>query len=74
MRKDLLLTETEIFISGWQACRSRLINLIETYSSGWLPNGPSKATADAIIKQIKAIPTPRAENIPYTDPNAPTSR
>ena len=68
------MTETEIFISGWQACQSRIINLIETYSSGWLLNGPSKAAADAIIKQIKATPTPRAETIPDTDPNSPASR
>jgi hypothetical protein len=55
------MTEAEIFIEGWKRGVIRTIEEIETYSAPWLNNGPSKATAGAILKKIKSIPIPRAE-------------
>jgi hypothetical protein len=54
------MTETDIFIAGWRACAQRHLLVIHEMSSDWVPNGPPKATADAIIKRLSAIPTPVA--------------
>jgi hypothetical protein len=54
--------EYRTFLAGWRACRERLLRETESYSSDWLPNGPSKATADAIIKKMSAVPEPRSED------------
>jgi hypothetical protein len=53
---------TKIYIDGWESGMQRAIVSIKVYSAPWLLNGPSKATAEAIITMLTAIPTPRAEN------------
>ena len=57
MTKD----EYNIFIAGWQAHKNRILSLISEYSSSWLPNGPSKAVANAIVSKINAVPVPKNE-------------
>ena len=37
-------------------CRALVLRMIQTYSAGWLPNGSSKAVADAIQQQVLLIP------------------
>jgi hypothetical protein len=50
------------FTAGWRTNRDKIISEIESYSSDWLPNGPSKATAEAILKKIRAISEPKSED------------
>ena len=54
--------EYKCFLSGWRANRDKIISEIESYSSDWLLNGPSKATAEAILKKIRAISEPKSED------------
>lgn len=42
----------DTFQSGWNACKQFIVKLIEEESANWLPNGPSRGTADAIRKRI----------------------
>jgi hypothetical protein len=54
--------ELATFIAGWKAASKKYIDKIREYSADWLPNGPSLATANAIIKQLEAIPLPKSED------------
>ena len=54
--------EYKCFLSGWRANRDKILSEIESYSSDWLLNGPSKATAEAILKKIRAISEPKSED------------
>ena len=49
-------------LRGWELARAKILAEIETYSAPWLPNGPSKAVAEAIQKRIEAIPLPISED------------
>ena len=42
----------------WECSIKRVIAMIEEFSEGWSPNGPSKATATAICAKIKNMPVP----------------
>jgi hypothetical protein len=55
------MTETEAFIAGWKSRASRDIREIEELIEAWQENGPSKATARAIIKKLISIPNPHPE-------------
>ena len=50
------------FTAGWRANRDKILSEIESYSSNWLLNGPSKATAEAILKKIRALSEPKSED------------
>ena len=53
-----MMSENEIRAYAWNSSISRVIAMIEEYSSPWTPMGPSKRTAEAIINKIRAMPIP----------------
>lgn len=52
------MSEAEVRAFAWERSTKRIVAMIEEYSQGWSPNGPSKATADAIVNKIRAMPVP----------------
>lgn len=48
----------EFLAAAWHSAQTRMASMIEEYSSMWAPNGPSKMTAEAIVKKIYAMPVP----------------
>ena len=52
------MSEAEIRKFAWESSTERIILMIEAYSEGWALNGPCKATADAILNEIRAMPVP----------------
>jgi hypothetical protein len=53
-----MLSEAQIRQYAWESSTKRIVAMIEEYATGWAPNGPCKATADAILKKIRAMPVP----------------
>lgn len=53
------MSEAEFREIAWSSCTRRIIEMIEIYCQCWMPNSPSKATAEAIIKKIRAMPVPQ---------------
>lgn len=49
---------------AWHSVSTRIIAMIEDYSGPWLPGGPSKAVADAIVNKIRAMPVPHPQQEP----------
>ncbi len=52
------MTESEIRQYAWESSTKRIIAMITEYSTGWAPNGPCAATAQAIVNKIRAMPVP----------------
>jgi hypothetical protein len=55
------MSEREFLELAWASCIKRVVAMIDDYSDGWAPNGPSKATADAIRNKIRHMPVPVQE-------------
>ncbi len=52
------MSESEFRAHVWQCSIKRVIAMIEEFSEGWQPNGPSKGAAEAIVKKIRSMPVP----------------
>jgi hypothetical protein len=52
------MSEREFLELAWASFSKRVVAMIDDYSDGWAPNGPSKATADAIKNKIRHMPVP----------------
>jgi hypothetical protein len=52
------MSEDEVRQWVWDSCTKRIVAMIDEYSSGWAPNGPSAATASAICNKIRNMPVP----------------
>ena len=54
-----MMSEAEVRQYAWESSTKRIVAMIEEYATGWAPNGPSSATAAAIVNKIRAMPVPR---------------
>jgi hypothetical protein len=52
------MSEAEGRAWAFNSSRDRIIAMIEECSRTWTPNGPSRATAERIIREIQAMSVP----------------
>ena len=52
----------QAILAGWQLARAKILAEIDSFTATWLPNGPSKAAAEAIQKRIANISLPISED------------
>lgn len=54
----LMSIEEINYFKGWNDAYKAITKHIQEMSSHWLENGPSKATANAILKKISQLESP----------------
>jgi hypothetical protein len=52
------MSEDEVRAWIWECSTKRIIQQIEVLAESWTANGPSKATAERILREIRAMPVP----------------
>jgi hypothetical protein len=52
------MSEAEARAWIWECSTKRIIQHIEVLAESWTANGPSKATAERIVREIRDMPVP----------------